>query len=165
MRVHLRGPAGEGAAPGGGGQTTLTDPLPAVAGCRSRRPRHPCSALTMLKLYTYAKCSTCRRAKAWLQARGAAFAEYPIRETPPTPAELRALLAAYGGQIKRIFNTSGLDYRALNLGPALAGMSPAEALALLAGNGNLVRRPVLLGPGLALAGFDAAAWQAALAGV
>jgi arsenate reductase len=119
----------------------------------------------MLKLYTYAKCSTCRRAKAWLQARGAAFAEYPIRETPPTPAELRALLAAYGGQIKRIFNTSGLDYRALNLGPALAGMSPAEALALLAGNGNLVRRPVLLGPGLALAGFDAAAWQAALAGV
>jgi arsenate reductase len=124
--------------------------------------RPPNQKESMLKVYTYAKCSTCRRATDWLRARGAAFAEHPIRETPPTLAELRRLLAAYGGQIKRLFNTSGLDYRALKLGDTLAGLGEAEALALLAGNGNLVKRPVLLGPGVARVGFNPEAWTAAL---
>jgi len=116
----------------------------------------------MLKIYTYSNCSTCRLAVKWLRDKGLAFDERPIRETPPTAAELRTMLAAHGGNVKRLFNTSGRDYRELQLGPKLEAMNSSDALALLAGNGNLVKRPFLLGPDAALVGFDAAAWSAAL---
>jgi len=80
-------------------------------------------------------------------------------------AELRVMLAAQGGEVRKLFNTSGRDYRALGLGEKLPAMTEAAALALLAGNGNLVKRPVLLGPGgIALVGFSEAAWSAALTG-
>ena len=115
-----------------------------------------------LKVYTYANCDTCRRAVKWLRAHDLAFAEVPIRETPPSPAELRTMLAAQGGELRRLFNTSGRDYRELQLGAKLPTMSAAAALALLAGNGNLVKRPFLLGGKVALTGFDEAVWQAAL---
>ncbi len=116
----------------------------------------------MLKVYTYAACSTCRAATRWLRDHGFAFQEVPIRETPPTPAELRKVLRTRGGAVRRLFNTSGRDYREQQLGEKLPALSDAEALAMLAGNGNLVKRPVLLGDGVALAGFDEAEWRAAL---
>lgn len=116
----------------------------------------------MLKLYSYAKCSTCRDAAQWLREHKISFVEHPIRETPPTVAELRTMLAAHGGQVRRIFNTSGLEYRAQGLSAKLATMSEAGALALLAGNGMLVKRPFLLGKGVALVGFKADQWEAAL---
>lgn len=116
-----------------------------------------------LKVYTYAQCSTCRRAVKWLRDQGLTFAEHPIRETPPTPAELRTMLAAHGGELRRLFNTSGRDYRELKLGVRLPEMSEAEAIKLLAGNGNLVKRPFLLGPGVALTGFAEPLWKSALA--
>jgi len=116
-------------------------------------------------VYTYANCDTCRRAVKWLRARGIVFVEKPIRETPPTVAELRVMLAAQGGEVRKLFNTSGRDYRALGLGEKLPAMTEAAALTLLAGNGNLVKRPFLLGPGeMALVGFGEAAWSAALTG-
>jgi arsenate reductase-like glutaredoxin family protein len=68
-----------------------------------------------MKLYTYQACSTCKAAVKWLRSRGIAFDEIPIRETPPTLAELRAMLAAHSGELRPLFNTSGLDYRALGL--------------------------------------------------
>jgi len=122
-----------------------------------------------LKLYIYAKCSTCRNAVKWLGARGVGFSELPIRETPPSPAELREMLAAYGGELRRIFNTSGMDYRAQGLAQKLPAMSEAEALALLAQNGNLIRRPFLIGTleagrRVSLVGFKEPEWQAALSG-
>lgn len=116
----------------------------------------------MLKLYAYAGCDSCRRAARWLRDAGHAFTEAPIRETPPTPAELRTVLAALDGDLRRLCNTSGRDYRALGLSARLPTLSPDEALALLASNGNLIKRPVLLGPGVALAGFQPEAWRAAL---
>lgn len=116
----------------------------------------------MLTIYTYAKCSTCRDATRWLRDRGLAFRERPIREQPPTPAELRRLLQARGGELRRLFNTSGRDYREQKLSEKLPRLSAADAFALLAGNGNLVKRPVLLGEGVALMGFDEAEWRAAL---
>jgi len=116
----------------------------------------------MLKVYTYAKCSTCRRAVSWLEAAGFKFEVVPIREHPPTPAELLRVLRTAGGDLRRIFNTSGRDYRDLGLSAKLPGMTPDAAIALMARNGNLVKRPVLLGPGVALAGFSEPAWQAAL---
>ena len=115
----------------------------------------------MLTLYTYAKCSTCRSATKWLRERGVPFEERAIRETPPSLAELRRMLAARGGEIRRLFNTSGTDYRAQGLGEKLPSLSDAEALALLAGNGNLVKRPFALGDGVALTGFDEAGWEEA----
>ena len=116
----------------------------------------------MLKIYTYANCDTCRRAVKWLRAEELDFEERPIRETPPTAAELRTMLAAQGGELRRLFNTSGKDYREQKLGALLPTLPPAAALARLADNGNLVKRPFLLGPGVALTGFDPAAWRAAL---
>lgn len=115
-----------------------------------------------LTVYTYANCDTCRRAVKWLRAAGVDFVEKPIRETPPTLAELRAMLAAHGGELRRLFNTSGRDYREQKLGEKLPSLAPEAALKLLAGNGNLVKRPFALRSGVALVGFDPATWKAAL---
>jgi arsenate reductase len=114
----------------------------------------------MFKVYTYAQCDTCRRATRWLRDEGIAFEEIPIRETPPSIAELRTMLAARGGDVRKLCNTSGRDYRALQLGEKLPTMSETAVLTLLAGNGNLIKRPFLIGPGAALVGFDATLWQA-----
>lgn len=115
-----------------------------------------------LKIYTLAQCSTCRDATRWLRARKIDFEERAIRETPPTPAELRAMLAAHGGNLRKLFNSSGIEYRALKLADQLPAMSEEKQLALLAGNGRLVKRPFVIGAGVALVGFDATAWAAAL---
>lgn len=117
----------------------------------------------MLKIYTLANCDTCRRATKWLRAHDIAFEERAIRDTPPTLAELRAMLAAKGGELKALFNTSGRDYREQKLGETLPTLSEAAALKLLAANGNLVKRPFAIGEGVALVGFAEAAWRAALA--
>lgn len=116
----------------------------------------------MLKAYVYAKCSTCRNAMTFLRAQKVDFQEVAIRETPPSVAELKAMLAAYDGNIRRIFNTSGLDYKALGLATKLPTMSEAEALKLLNSNGNLVKRPFLIGDKVKLVGFDEKIWKQAL---
>lgn len=121
-----------------------------------------------LTIYTYTKCDTCRRAVKWLRVHRIAFDEKPIRETPPTAAELRAMLVRLGGSgaLRKLFNTSGVDYRALKLGDKLPLMTESEALALLAGNGNLIKRPFVIGSGangVGLVGFDEKTWAAALA--
>ena len=115
-----------------------------------------------LKIYTLAQCSTCRDATKWLRARGLGFDERAIRETPPTLPELRAMLAAHDGNLRKLFNSSGLEYRAQKLSEKLPTLAESEQLALLAGNGSLVKRPFLVGPGVALVGFDEEKWAAAL---
>jgi len=116
----------------------------------------------MLTVYTYAKCSTCRNATRWLRDHGVPFEERPIREAPPSAAELSAMLQANGGNLRRLFNTSSQDYRDLGITDRIGAMEPAEAFRLMAKNGNLVRRPFVIGPEVALVGFDEAAWAAAL---
>ena len=113
-----------------------------------------------MKIYTYAKCDTCRKAVKWLQARAIVVTEIPIRDEAPTKAELRRMLAIYAGDLKRLFNTSGGDYRELKLGEKLPSMSEAEAIELLAGNGNLVKRPFLLTERAGLVGFKESEWEA-----
>lgn len=115
-----------------------------------------------LIVYTYANCSTCRDATKWLRAQRIAFTERPIYETPPAVAELRQMLACQGGQLRRLFNTSGIQYRELGLAARLPTLTEGEALRLLAGNGRLVKRPFLLGAKVGLLGFDAKVWAAAL---
>lgn len=115
-----------------------------------------------LTIYTYAKCSTCRNATAWLKAQGVPYEEVPIRERPPTLAELKRMLAAQDGELKTLFNRSGTDYREQNLKDRLPEMSEAEALKLLAGNGNLVKRPFAFIGRNGVVGFDQDEWKAAL---
>lgn len=116
-----------------------------------------------LTVYTYAKCSTCRDAVKWLRDHRVAFTEKPIYTEPPSPAELKRMLGFLGGNLRRLCNTSGIQYRALGLAARLPGMTEDEVLRLLAGEGRLVKRPFLLGDKIGLVGFDPAAWQAALA--
>ena len=93
-----------------------------------------------------------------------AYVEHAIRETPPKPSELKTMLTAYDGELKRLFNTSGGDYREQKLGPKLPMMSDKDAIAMLAENGNLVKRPFVLGEGVALVGFSESVWQERLIG-
>lgn len=123
--------------------------------------------MSVLKVYTLSNCDTCRKATKWLKARGVKFEERAIRETPPTLAELRAALAARkaeGAGLLKLFNTAGGDYREQKLGEKLPTLTEAQALALLAGNGNLVKRPLAIGDGVSLVGFSEAAWSEALPG-
>ena len=115
----------------------------------------------MLTVYAYRNCDTCRKALARLTAAGIDFVERPIREQPPTPAELKRVLAAVGGDIRRLFNTSGQDYRALGIAAQVKDLNDAGAIALLASNGNLCKRPVAIGPKIALVGFKPDEWKAA----
>lgn len=116
----------------------------------------------MIKIYTYQKCSTCRKATQWLRSQGLAFEEHPIRETPPSKSELESMLNTYGGDLRKLFNTSGLDYRALGLKERLPTMAKKEALQLLAQNGNLVKRPFLLAGSFKSAGFREEDWSVGL---
>jgi arsenate reductase len=115
-----------------------------------------------ITVYTYRNCDGCRRAVRWLQAQGATFVEKPIRDEPPTEAELKRALAWAGGDGRRVFNTSGRDYRELGLGAQLPDLTEAEKVARLRANGNLVRRPFLVTPRHVRAGFDEAAWREVL---
>lgn len=111
-------------------------------------------------VHAYARCSTCRKALDWLRERGVVFEERAIVDQPPSLAELRRMLELQNGELRRLFNTSGLEYRGQGLAKKLPQLTEAEALALLAGNGRLVKRPFVLGPGFGLVGFDAAKWAA-----
>lgn len=117
----------------------------------------------MLKVYAYKGCSTCKAALKWLQENGVAFEELPIRETPPTVAELQRLLQAKG-ELRLLFNTSGQDYRAMAMKEKLPGMTTAAALELLAQNGNLVKRPFAVDEekGICLNGFKPEEWRSVL---
>jgi arsenate reductase len=112
-------------------------------------------------LYTYSSCSTCRNAVKWLRAQEVPFVEKPVRETPPTVIELKRMLTFQNGNLRRLFNTSGQEYRTLRLGEQLPTMSEADALKLLAGNGRLVKRPFVLSDKFGLVGFDQAVWSVA----
>lgn len=98
----------------------------------------------MMKVYEYKGCGTCRNALKYLDAKKVKYVKLPIRETPPTVAELKRMLGYYQGEIRKLFNTSGQDYKAMKLKDTLADLSTEEALGLLAGNGNLVKRPFVL---------------------
>ncbi len=117
----------------------------------------------MLTVYTLSTCDSCRKATKWLRAQGVTFVEKAIRETPPSVAELRRALASHGGEVRPLFNTAGRDYRDQQLAAKLPALAAADALALLAGNGNLVKRPFVVARTWARAGFSEPDWKAALA--
>ena len=115
-----------------------------------------------LKVYIYDKCSTCRKALKFLDENGIQYLKTPIREQPPTESELTAMLEAHDGELRKLFNTSGLDYRQLNIKEKLGTMTRSEAITLLAGNGNLIKRPFGISEKVRLIGFKEEIWKTKL---
>ncbi|HVV85885.1 MAG TPA: Spx/MgsR family RNA polymerase-binding regulatory protein [Kofleriaceae bacterium] len=115
-----------------------------------------------LKVFQYPKCSTCRNAMKWLDAHGVAYEKVDIVEQPPSRALLAKAAKAAGLSPKKMFNTSGESYRSGGFKAKLDTMSDAAALAALAADGKLIRRPLVVGDDLALVGFKPDDWQAKL---
>lgn len=107
----------------------------------------------------YPKCSTCKKAKKWLDERGAKYTDRHIAEQNPTEGELREWHAKSGLPLRKFFNTSGQLYREQNLKERLAGMSEEEQYRLLASNGMLVKRPLLVTEDAVLVGFKEEEWK------
>jgi arsenate reductase (glutaredoxin) len=97
----------------------------------------------MLKFYGYKKCDTCRKAEKALEKAGRQYEFIDITETPPSAAALKNMVQQSGAGLKKFFNTSGVQYKELGIRDKVAGMGEAEVLALLAGNGRLVKRPLV----------------------
>ena len=110
----------------------------------------------------YPKCTTCQKAKAFLDERGVSYEARDIKLENPTAAELRAWWEKSGLPLKKFFNTSGLQYKALGLKDKLPGMSEDEQLALLATDGMRVKRPILVGEDFVRTGFRPAEWETVL---
>ncbi len=112
-----------------------------------------------MTILCYSKCSTCKKALNWLQDRGIEYRERPIKEENPTVEELRAWHERSGLPLKRFFNTSGNLYKQLNLKDKLGSMSQEEQLELLATDGMLVKRPLVVTENVVLTGFREKEWE------
>ncbi len=116
----------------------------------------------MILFLEYPKCSTCKKAKAWLDEQHIAYEDRHIKEQNPTAQELAEWYQKSGLPLKKFFNTSGLLYKSMGLKDKLPHMTEQEQLELLATDGMLVKRPLLIGDDFVLTGFKADAWAEAL---
>ncbi len=107
----------------------------------------------------YPKCTTCRKAKQWLDEHGFTYTDRPIHTENPTAEELKAWCALSGLPLRKFFNTSGLKYKSLQLKDKLPSMTEEEQLGLLASDGMLVKRPIVVDGGHVLVGFKPEAWE------
>ena len=107
----------------------------------------------------YPPCSTCKKAKQWLEEKGVPYTARHIKEQNPSFEELKAWYAMSGLELKKFFNTSGLVYKSLNLKEKLPTMTEEEQLRLLASDGMLVKRPLVIGEDFVLTGFKQAQWE------
>ena len=112
-----------------------------------------------LKLYTYKGCATCRKALKFLADHGVEHVTIPIRETPPSPAELTQMAGIYKGDLRKLFNTSGGTYKEMALKDRLSQMSASDKITLLAQHGNLIKRPFALAGNVGMLGFNEAEWR------
>ena len=116
----------------------------------------------MLKIYEYAKCSTCVKALKFLDAKKVKYDKLAIVDKAPSQKELKEMLTALkknGGSIRNLFNTSGVMYKEMKLSEKLPSMSETEAIKLLSENGKLVKRPFLIGDDTYLVGFKEDEWK------
>lgn len=112
----------------------------------------------MLKVYCYSRCTTCKKALKWLDDKGIKYSVADIKADHPDEVTLREYYTMSGLLLKRFFNTSGILYRELELSKKLPEMSEDEQFALLATDGMLVKRPLLVGDGFVLTGFKEKEW-------
>ena len=107
----------------------------------------------------YPPCSTCQKAKKWLDEQGVSYTDRHIKDQKPTYEELKAWYEKSGLPLKKFFNTSGLLYKSLNLKEKLPAMTEEEQLRLLATDGMLVKRPLVVDGDVVLTGFRAEQWE------
>ena len=107
----------------------------------------------------YPPCSTCKKAKAWLDEKGISYTDRNIKENNPTYEELKAWYERSGMPLKKFFNTSGLLYKSMNLKDRLGAMTEEEQLRLLASDGMLVKRPLVVAETVILTGFREKEWE------
>lgn len=112
-----------------------------------------------MKIYCYPKCTTCKKALKWLDEKGISYELLDISRKNPTEEQLRQWYAKSGLPLKKFFNTSGMIYRNMGLSKKLPEMSEDEQLALLATDGMLVKRPLVIGDNFVLTGFREADWE------
>ena len=112
-----------------------------------------------MKVFVYRKCSTCMKALKWLEAHNVEFEERAIKEENPTYEELKEWYTMSGLSLKKFFNTSGMLYKEMQLKDKLPNMSEEEQYALLATDGMLVKRPILVGDDFVLTGFKEKEWS------
>ncbi len=115
-----------------------------------------------MQFICYPKCSTCQKARKWLEANHLEFTERHIVEENPSYEELKEWYAESGLPLKKFFNTSGMLYKEMQLKDKLSTMSEEEQLKLLATNGMLVKRPLIVNGNIILTGFKEAEWEKAL---
>lgn len=116
----------------------------------------------MLKIYEYSKCSTCVKALKFLDGKKIPYNKLPIVDQAPTQKELKEMLAAIkkrGGNIKNLFNTSGVLYKEMKMSEKLPTLSEAEAIKLLSENGKMVKRPFVISADIQLVGFKEDEWK------
>ena len=117
-----------------------------------------------MKVYCYAKCGTCRKALKWLDDRQIEYEKIDIAQDHPDEAMIRELHKKSGLPLKRFFNTSGMLYREMGLSKKLPDMSEDEMYELLASDGMLVKRPLLITENQVFTGFKEAEWKEAIEG-
>ncbi len=110
----------------------------------------------------YSKCSTCKKARKWLDDNNIQYEERPIKENNPTADELKEWIVKSGYPVKKFFNTSGNLYKELGLKDKLPNMSEDEKIMLLATDGMLVKRPIVVGKDVVLVGFKEEEWNSIL---
>ena len=113
----------------------------------------------MLKVYCYDRCSTCKKALKWLDEKGIKYDLLNIKGEHPDEESLKAFYEKSGLPLKRFFNTSGMIYREMELSKKLPVMSEEEQIKLLATDGMLVKRPLVIGEDFVLTGFKEAEWE------
>ncbi|OVE82063.1 ArsC family transcriptional regulator [bacterium K02(2017)] len=111
------------------------------------------------KIYEYKNCGTCKKALKFLDQKKIPYKKIAIRETPPTKTELKKMLSFVEGDIKKLFNTSGVDYRELKIKDKLPKLSDSKAIDLLASNGNLIKRPFMISSNKGWVGFKEDIWK------
>ncbi len=110
-------------------------------------------------MYEYSRCGTCRKAEKYLIEKGISYEKIPVREQVPTVEELTAMLEALDGNFKKLFNTSGQTYRAMDIKSKLPNLTLEEMFELLQSDGNLIKRPFVIGEGVATVGFNVEVWN------
>ena len=108
----------------------------------------------MIQFYGYKKCGTCRKAEKLLERAGVSYTFIDITEQPPTATMINSIAQQAGVALKKLFNTSGVQYRELKIKERLAALSDKEIVTLLAGNGRLIKRPLVTDGNRATVGFD-----------
>ncbi len=115
----------------------------------------------MITFYGYKKCDTCRKAEKALAKLGKEYAFVDITEAPPTAPALKKMVQQSGAELKKFFNTSGVQYKELGIKDKVPGMSETQIVAMLSGNGRLLKRPIVTDGSKSTVGFDEAVFSKA----